>query len=177
MRRFNEFYCLELSSKFNTYLPIQLDASCNGLQHLALLSDEVDLFENLNLSESTTQDDPKDFYSFILTKLKLHFQTLSLTASGELKDCIIRLLRLDISRSHIKPLIMTKPYNASDFSLTNYLANNLVCQVYGELVIVDGETVLKLIDNKGNPTQREDYHPEGGNPLDNNEIPSEYKSF
>jgi DNA-directed RNA polymerase len=37
---------------FNTCLPIQLDASCNGFQHLCLLIDDIALSKELNLSES-----------------------------------------------------------------------------------------------------------------------------
>ena len=35
---------------FITHLPIQLDASCNGFQHLTLMIDDVSLSKELNLS-------------------------------------------------------------------------------------------------------------------------------
>ena len=37
-KRFYNFYCDENTPYFETYLPIQLDATCNGFQHMALLS-------------------------------------------------------------------------------------------------------------------------------------------
>jgi DNA-directed RNA polymerase len=37
---------------FKTNLPIQLDASCNGFQHLTLLIDDLSLSEELNLQKS-----------------------------------------------------------------------------------------------------------------------------
>jgi DNA-directed RNA polymerase len=36
---------------FETNLPIQLDATCNGYQHLALLSLDHDLAKELNLTK------------------------------------------------------------------------------------------------------------------------------
>lgn len=147
MQRFDKFYNTELTKTFNTYLPIQLDATCNGFQHLALLSDEVNLFSNLNLSEANKDDDPKDFYTFILNKIKAHLQTLLLNFEdkGKDRDRIIRLLQLDLKRSNLKPLVMTKPYNASNYSLTNYLANSLVYRGYGELETYDNYTILNLV--------------------------------
>lgn len=62
--------------EFHTYLPIQLDATCNGFQHMALLSDEDTLFKELNI-ETTKEnnisnrydENPRDFYTFMLHKL------------------------------------------------------------------------------------------------------------
>ncbi len=42
--RFIEFMNDLDKTLFNSYLPIQLDASCNGYQHLALLTKETKLF-------------------------------------------------------------------------------------------------------------------------------------
>lgn len=39
-KRFNDFFINENTTEFHTYLPIQLDATCNGFQHMALLSNE-----------------------------------------------------------------------------------------------------------------------------------------
>jgi DNA-directed RNA polymerase len=51
------------STHFITYLPIQLDATCNGYQHLSMLSLDHKLAKQLNLTKSNWKDDPQDFYS------------------------------------------------------------------------------------------------------------------
>ena len=38
---------------FMSHLPVQLDASCNGFQHLTLLLNDLGLADNLNLKNST----------------------------------------------------------------------------------------------------------------------------
>ena len=58
-----------------TDLPIQLDATCNGFQHLSLLIEDVALSKKLNLGNSNKSDIPKDFYSYIAFKLKKHFSS------------------------------------------------------------------------------------------------------
>ena len=47
--RYVDFLSKENTFYIHTYLPIQLDATCNGFQHLALLSNEDTLFKELNL--------------------------------------------------------------------------------------------------------------------------------
>jgi DNA-directed RNA polymerase len=48
-KRFFNFYMDENQTEFKSYLPIQLDATCNGFQHMSLLSNEKQLFRELNL--------------------------------------------------------------------------------------------------------------------------------
>lgn len=68
-KRFYNFYLDENKSKFETFLPLQLDATCNGFKHMALLSNKSDLFKQLNLISSDASSDPNDFYNFLLYKV------------------------------------------------------------------------------------------------------------
>ena len=109
---------------FLTHLPIQLDASCNGFQHLTLLIRDTKLANELNLSESKFSDKPKDFYNFIALKLNNYFlkeltQNKDLTL--ELKESYERLVSLEIERDLIKKPLMTKPYNVSARAMIDYL--------------------------------------------------------
>lgn len=48
-KRFYEFFIDENKMEFHTSFTICLDATCNGFQHMALLSNEDMLYEELNL--------------------------------------------------------------------------------------------------------------------------------
>ena len=81
-KRFLDFYNNEKALEFHNYLPIQLDATCNGFQHMALLSNEVTLFKELNLTTTSKVKDvivndnqPSDFYNFLLHKLLTYFKS------------------------------------------------------------------------------------------------------
>ena len=58
------------SKYFITHLPIQLDASCNGFQHLSLLLEDTTLAKQVNLSKSSWKNIPDDFYTFLSLKIK-----------------------------------------------------------------------------------------------------------
>lgn len=52
-----------------SYFPIQLDATCNGYQHLSLLTGDEPLAGHLNLISGNENSIPADFYSFVAIKL------------------------------------------------------------------------------------------------------------
>lgn len=118
-----------------TNLPIQLDATCNGFQHLTLLVDDLALSKELNLNESSWNDNPKDFYNFIAFKVKNFFdikldesQAGKLVLSPEDKESYKKLARLEIYRVLIKKAVMTIPYNVSTSSIIEYIKENFYKQ-------------------------------------------------
>lgn len=146
MQRFDAFLNNENVDEFKTYLPIRLDGTCNGFQHLALLSNETALFEPLNLSNSAKNKDPEDLYSHILGNLNLYLEkerqrisdvlvkatenndNLENETKNKNKDkyeSCTRLLNLGLSRKEIKASIMNKPYNAKDRTLVQYIKDSL----------------------------------------------------
>ena len=56
---------------FITHLPIQLDATCNGYQHIAMLGRNDKLSENFKLCESSIDDIPAEQLSKLLVRDKL----------------------------------------------------------------------------------------------------------
>jgi len=128
--------------EFETFLPIQLDATCNGFQHLSLLSLDPSLGLELNLIESNREDTPRDFYSFIITNLidflrvemdtlqvKLKNEELSKDQSEEIElkiEAYKRIINAKLKRSTIKKAIMTIPYNVSFYQLLRYIQENFI---------------------------------------------------
>ena len=112
---------------FETCLPIQLDATCNGYQHLALLSLDHDLAKELNLTKSNHDDTPKDFYNFIGIKLVNYFRDQlnnNKTLSVEERDVYSRFSNIVVARKMIKKVIMTKVYNVTYFKMVDYLKDH-----------------------------------------------------
>lgn len=140
MRSYNNFLNNEDIHKFKTYMPIQLDGTCNGFQHLAMLSNETQLFETLNLYKSTNKDDPKDFYQTIVDQVNLYLEmkinedTLNESKNVEIKESYQRLLDVGINRKIVKPAIMNKPYNATQRTLVKYIKDLLTFHHSDEVV-------------------------------------------
>ena len=85
-----------------------MDATCNGFQHLSLLSLDPSLGFELNLDKSSWNDVPKDFYSFLITSLIDYFKSelvnnKKLSADKKYKDQFIRAFGSDC----ITPLKMS----------------------------------------------------------------------
>jgi DNA-directed RNA polymerase len=122
MNRLDNFLNNEHCHEFKTYLPIQLDGTCNGYQHLSMLANETRLFETLNLFEGTKKDDPQDFYQHVVDQTNLYMiMKRSETEDVDLISSYSRLLDFGFNRTIIKPAVMNKPYNATDRTLVKYI--------------------------------------------------------
>ena len=128
-KRFIKFIENMEATKFLTNLPIQLDASCNGYQHISLLTKQRDLFKELNLAPSKINEDPHDFYTFIL--LKIQNAISNKLKCNDYKDdsemeSLNRLSNIKLTRKNIKQPVMTKSYSAQTLSTADYFKNTLV---------------------------------------------------
>jgi DNA-directed RNA polymerase len=123
-KRFNVFLSQDSIHNFKTYLPIQLDATCNGFQHLAMLSNEMLLYEKLNLAGSSKNKDPEDLYKYVMDQLIIYFEKRKNDQAeyGSYK----RLSKINWSRSHIKKPLMVKPYNARHPTMVEYVKDTLI---------------------------------------------------
>ena len=126
-------YYLSLESSDTYYIshfPVQLDATCNGYQHLSLLTGDEPLAGQLNLISGDNNTKPNDFYSYVGLKINdylLHKKYEALNNREQNKEIIEscdRLLSMKINRSIVKLAIMVKPYNAGLLTMIDYIKDN-----------------------------------------------------
>jgi len=120
------------SAYFETHLPIQLDATCNGYQHLSLLSLDHDLAKELNLTKSSWTDKPIDFYDYTAVKLINYFKDRLKDSNlkEEEMEAYTRFSNFTIARKIVKKCIMTIPYYVSFNTIVDYLKENF--DAYGD---------------------------------------------
>jgi DNA-dependent RNA polymerase len=131
---------------FETHLPIQLDATCNGYQHLSLLSLDYKLAKELNLAKSTWDDAPKDFYGFISAKLTDLVQyKIRNNEEKEKKESFIRLSKISLVRKIVKKAIMTIPYNVTVPKMIDYIQESFeLCEELNKDITVYEELWYQL---------------------------------
>ena len=127
-KKWYDFYYNSTDAFFNTYLPIQLDASCNGFQHLVLLSGELNLRKELNLTQTDFSKNPYDFYSYVLELYKDYLNELDLSSieDEEVKASYGRIRDFCLDRKIVKKVIMTIPYNATTKKMVEYITEILI---------------------------------------------------
>lgn len=54
---------------YTSHYPIQLDSTCNGFQHIAMLMEDAGLAKAVSIEKQDTSDAPDDLYSFITMKV------------------------------------------------------------------------------------------------------------
>lgn len=122
-----EFYSFNVNpNEFITYIPVQLDGTCNGLQHYsALLRDEV-AGKAVNLINS---DKPNDIYTTVANRLREKLNELQRNTKSDKQYDDIRLAslwnNLGINRKLTKRPVMVLPYGGSRLSCREYIEEYL----------------------------------------------------
>jgi hypothetical protein len=119
----------EKGSFIYTQLPIQLDATCNGYQHLSMLSRDNDLGKNLNLMSSKKEDVPNDFYGLLLNKItnSLMEAIANKDVDSEKIEAYKRIILFNPGRSLIKKPVMVESYNATLIKSADGLKDSCYC--------------------------------------------------
>lgn len=105
----------ENPSEYQSRLPILVDCTCNGLQHLAAMVGDCDLGRDVNLVNDLVLH---DVYNRVAVKCATTLE----------KKCGVR-----VDRAMIKKVVMTIPYNASKHTIASYLAEHFEYSVHDGL--------------------------------------------
>lgn len=101
---------------FISRLPVLLDATCNGLQHLAAMSKDINLAKKVNLLASSSNIDPEDCYSMMVEPVKAGVKDLV-----EREPKYANLSKLIINRILVKRPIMTISYGVTIKGISDQL--------------------------------------------------------
>jgi len=171
---YNSLFSNDLT--YTSYFPIQLDATCNGYQHLSLLTGDEPLAYQLNLTSGDFSSLPKDFYSYIGLKIndylnkeiqnaeetiKLHYKykdkdkdnkyylnDVKYKQKIEVIGSCNRLIKLKINRIIVKLPIMVKIYNASIYQMVNYFKEHFYSVYSDEVLEYENEYLSYMVKSE-----------------------------
>jgi len=103
-----------------SFLPIQVDGTCNGIQHLAAMTRDEVAGLYVNLVPGT---EPQDIYRFVAEKLqaKLEAQGVERTDKGSIARWWIDTFRGVVPRSATKRQVMVLPYGGTLEAFRKYV--------------------------------------------------------
>lgn len=143
--------CVEFSNYYanpTTYLsrlPIYLDATCNGLQHLSTMINDTNLAKLVNIVESNKNEIPNDVYTYMTSNVENKIEEYIKDNSS-----LVILKNIRINRKLVKPGIMTVTYG----STSRGIANRLKTEFFKQNDLVKGKKPLfTLLDNSLNKTE------------------------
>nr|YP_010130257.1 DNA-dependent RNA polymerase [Clavaria fumosa]QPZ51159.1 DNA-dependent RNA polymerase [Clavaria fumosa] len=118
-------FCLnvkELHKNPNTIIkiPVFLDATCNGIQHLAAIMQDIELGTKVNLIPYESEDKPRDIYFELIDPINK-----AINKFGKENDEYNTLSLVKLNRKIIKQSIMTKVYNVSVYGISQQIQNKL----------------------------------------------------
>lgn len=106
-------------------IPVQMDGTCNGLQHLSALFRDHEAAPYVNLTESTYEDTPADIYQKVADLLLTEMQALMYVTPWVgriLKACV------SVDRKLCKKPVMVLPYGGTLQSVADALEASILAQ-------------------------------------------------
>lgn len=111
----------EQGEGFVSHIPVAIDMSCNGLQHLSYLSGDWLLASRVNaLYKLSKEEKPTDYYGLVAEKVQS--QVEKVVKAG---DRMAQLWEGKINRAIVKRNVMTLPYGATKDGFKNQLMKEL----------------------------------------------------
>ena len=102
-----------------TQIPVQMDGSCNGVQHWAAIMKDTDLAKKVNLVKA---DLPQDLYQYVadLITTMMHEDKDKDSNSGKWAARFLEYWQGKINRSVCKRAVMTDPYGVTLYGIRRY---------------------------------------------------------
>jgi DNA-directed RNA polymerase len=124
---------------FISRLPIYLDATASGLQHLSVMTKDLNLARYVNILKSTNNENPHDIYSLIAKKVNdiiNKFPDFSINA-------LLKKLAIEENREFTKWPVMTTSYGVTLRGIKDQLISNI-------FIKTDEKYRYNVINNKKN---------------------------
>jgi hypothetical protein len=114
-------FCLTMRELYNNpnanvNLPVFLDATCSGIQHLSALLLDFETGKKVNLTPQTNNDNVQDLYADLVGPINK-----AINKYGENNKEYHKFVDIKLGRDHLKPPIMTKVYNVTLIGVVNQL--------------------------------------------------------
>ena len=119
-------YTAIFDKKTLIHMPVYIDATCSGIQHISAMIADSNLGYNVNLTG--LNDKPEDFYSYLVEPIN---QAINKFGKSDPEFSALQDLYLD--RKALKRPIMTQNYNVSIFGMKDQLFELLNVEEYIDL--------------------------------------------
>ena len=110
------------------YSPVFLDATCSGVQHFAAMLLDEDLAQQVNLINNEDGNEKvNDFYTSLLPHINKAINEKWINEKinkQNIKTDLTCFKDIELKRSHLKSIIMTKNYNVTTFGISGQLKSN-----------------------------------------------------
>jgi DNA-dependent RNA polymerase len=131
-------FCLNIKEIHNNpnylvKLPIFLDATCNGIQHLSAILQDLELGVKTNLIIDGENDQPRDIYTEVITPINK-----AINDYGKENPDFNSLYSVELNRKILKQSIMTLTYNVTRFGIKEQLKSKF------ELLKIDKNDEINL---------------------------------
>ena len=145
---------------FISTLPIYLDATCNGLQHLASMTNDFNLAKFVNILESSKNEEPQDLYSSMIRNIQDKLDNIIISDSS-----YSNLDQLNLTREFIKRGIMTIPYGVTIRGIKDQLISDFFTKsndkikytVTGTSQTINKVSALYKLNNKKHLKNQDNY--------------------
>jgi DNA-directed RNA polymerase len=109
---------LKKNPNYKVKLPVFMDATCSGIQHLAAIMRDIILASEVNLTIEDESKPPKDIY----TNLK-EIINYNINEYGKKNELFSSFMFILLQRKHIKTSVMTRVYNVTIIGIKEQLSN------------------------------------------------------